>query len=153
MASGPERFAARAALLGFTPAIRVFDRPTRTAEEAAAAIGCDVSRIVKSLIFADEAGEAALLLVSGPNLVDVAAVRAAGGPSLRRPDAAFARSASGFAIGGVPPFGHDAPLRCRIDPDLEGGELWAAAGAPNAVFPIGWADLVRLSGGVVGPIR
>lgn len=153
MASGPERFAARAGALGFAPSIRTFVAPTRTAKEAAAALGCDVARIVKSLVFADETGAPVLLLVSGPNRVEPAAVSASGGPALRRADAAFARAATGFAIGGVPPFGHDRPLPCMIDPALEAeGALWAAAGAPNAVFPIGFADLVRLSGGRVRPL-
>jgi prolyl-tRNA editing enzyme YbaK/EbsC (Cys-tRNA(Pro) deacylase) len=109
---------------------------TRTAEEAAAACGCRVGQIVKSLVFAGAAsGEPYLLLVSGQNRVDQAGVATAIGEVLDRPDAARVRAWTGFSIGGIPPFGHDQPMRTFIDRDLLTYDtVWAAAGTPSAVF-------------------
>ena len=150
MSSGPERFAERARALGFEAEVHVLDASTRTAAEAAEACGCAVAQIVKSLVFETGEGALVLLLVSGANQVDVAAFRAHTGLGLSRADIKRVRAEAGFAIGGVPPFGHDAPLRTFIDGTLQGiGPLWAAAGAPNAVFPVSFDDLVRVSGGEV----
>ncbi|MEO6577752.1 MAG: YbaK/EbsC family protein, partial [Candidatus Limnocylindria bacterium] len=126
---------------------------TRTAEDAARAIGCSVGQIVKSLVFlVDESPTIAL--VSGTNRVDTAKLaRAGGGSTARRADGDEARQATGFAIGGVPPFGHDRPVPVVIDRDLlEHDELWAAAGLPDAVFAIRPRDLVRVSGGTVAEL-
>jgi prolyl-tRNA editing enzyme YbaK/EbsC (Cys-tRNA(Pro) deacylase) len=116
--------------------IRVRDEPTRTAEEAASACGCDVAQIVKSLVFRGrESGRDYLLLVSGRNRVDEAGVAQLIGEKLERPRADHVRSVTGFAIGGIPPFGHETPLATFIDEDLLGFRLvWAAAGTPNSVF-------------------
>ncbi len=139
------KFAAAAAALGFIPEIVFTPQPARTAEQAALACGCTVAEIVKSLIFRGEvSGEPLLFLVSGSNRVDEARAAAAGGEPIARPDAAFVRAATGFAIGGIPPFGHDRPTRTFMDRDLLAhGRLWAAAGHPNAVFAIA-PDMLRI---------
>jgi prolyl-tRNA editing enzyme YbaK/EbsC (Cys-tRNA(Pro) deacylase) len=110
---------------------------TRTAEEAAAACGVAVGQIVKSLVFAGrDTGRPYLLLVSGTNRVDEGRAAGAIGEGLRRPDADFVREATGFAIGGIPPFGHARPLSTYMDADLlQYDVVWAAAGTPRAVFP------------------
>ena len=142
-----EKFVAAAVALGFTPQVVITPEPARTAEQAALACGCTVAEIVKSLIFRGEvSGEPLLFLVSGANRVDEARAAAAGGEPIARPDAAFVRAATGFAIGGIPPFGHDRPARTFIDRDLLAhARLWAAAGHPNAVFAIAPGMLRRLA--------
>ena len=124
--------------LGLAIAIRLMPDSTRTAAEAAAACGCAVGQIVKSLIFrGKDTGRPLLLLVSGANRVNEKGVAVTIGEQLTRPDAAFARDATGFAIGGIPPLGHAAPLPTWIDADLLQYEtVWAAAGTPNAVFSV-----------------
>jgi prolyl-tRNA editing enzyme YbaK/EbsC (Cys-tRNA(Pro) deacylase) len=124
---------------------------TRTAVEAAQAVGCSVGQIVKSLIFKGrESGRPLLLLVSGSNRVDMEKAAATIGEVLDKADADFVRLHSGFAIGGVPPVGHAEALDTFIDVDLlQYSEVWAAAGTPNAVFCISPADLVRVTGGRV----
>lgn len=123
--------------------IVVMPASTRTAEEAAQACGCAVGQIVKSLVFRGAAsGRPLLLLVSGSNRVDEKIAAAAVGEDFSRPDAAFVRETTGFAIGGIPPFGHAVPLATFMDRDLLGYSIvWAAAGTPAAVFS---ADPVRL---------
>lgn len=132
------KVAAAAASLGLPIAIRIMPATTRTAEEAAAACGTSVGQIVKSLIFeGSESGTPLLLLVSGKNRVDERAVAARIGEGLKRPDAQRVRDITGFAIGGIPPLGHASALSAYIDPDLLAyEEVWAAAGTPNAVFPV-----------------
>jgi prolyl-tRNA editing enzyme YbaK/EbsC (Cys-tRNA(Pro) deacylase) len=142
-----ERFLAAAEDLALSPEVREFPKGTRTAVDAARAIGCDVGQIVKSLVFV--AGtEPFLALTSGPNRADTARLsELLGGVPVRRADPEEARGATGFAIGGTPPFGHPRRLRVLCDRDLLGyQEVWAAAGTPNAVFPIGPEDLLRASG-------
>lgn len=116
--------------------VRVMAEATRTAEEAAAACGCAVAQIVKSLVFTGkDSGADYLLLVSGANRVDEAGVAAHVGEALERPRGAHVRAVTGFAIGGIPPFGHARALRTFIDEDLLAlPQVWAAAGTPNAVF-------------------
>ena len=110
---------------------------TRTAVDAAAACGCSVARIVKSLVFRDAAGEPLLLLVSGANRVDEAAVAARLGRPIERPDAGFVRAVTGFAIGGIPPFGHAKRIATFVDRDLlDHATVWAAAGTPNTVMEL-----------------
>ncbi|MGH2547728.1 MAG: YbaK/EbsC family protein [Actinomycetota bacterium] len=145
--SAIERFLASAEDLGLTLEVREFPKGTRTAVDAARAIGCDVGQIVKSLVFV--AGtEPFLALTSGPNRADTARLsELLGGVPVRRADPEEARGATGFAIGGTPPFGHPRRLRVLCDRDLLGyKEVWAAAGTPNAVFRIGPEDLLRASG-------
>jgi prolyl-tRNA editing enzyme YbaK/EbsC (Cys-tRNA(Pro) deacylase) len=127
-----------------------FPEGTKTAVDAAAAIGCDVGQIVKSLIFAVD-GEVVLAYVSGSNQLDEAKLAiAAGGVTCSRVDADTVRSATGFPIGGVPPFGHDSELRVFVDPDLlQHDEVWAAAGTWHDVFALTPQQLVSASGGVV----
>lgn len=130
--------------LGLALTVRLMPDTTRTAEEAARACGCAVGQIVKSLVFRGKAsGRAYLLLVSGANRVNEKAVAGILGEAIERPDAAFVREATGFAIGGIPPLGHANPLVPYLDTDLLQYEtVWAAAGTPNAVFA---ADPKRLA--------
>lgn len=125
-----------AAALGLPISIRTMAEATRTAEEAAAACACDVAQIIKSLVFTGSgSGRDYLLLVSGRNRVDETGVSAATGETLVRPRANHVRDVTGYAIGGIPPFGHKTPLMTFIDRDLLDYDLvWAAAGTPNAVF-------------------
>ena len=141
-------------LLGLDVQVHAFPEGTKTAAEAAAAIGVDVAQIVKSLIFAVD-GEVVVAYVSGANQLDERKLaRAAGGSKASRVDADVVRKATGYPIGGVPPFGHDEPLRVFIDPELlRHDEVWAAAGTWNDVFPIRPDDLVRVSGGTVVELR
>lgn len=131
---------------GIAPAITEFDESTRTAEEAARAVGTEVARIVKSLVFlADD--RPILALVSGSNRVSPARLGVALDATIARADAATVRDATGFAIGGVPPIGHSTPLPVVCDADLLRHDVvYAAAGTPNAVFPIAPDVLVRITG-------
>lgn len=149
MSSAQERFENAASEVGFTPAVRTMEQSTHTAQDAATAVGCDVGAIVKSLIFlADD--EPLLVLVSGPNRVDTSRLGKELGVKITKSDAKRVKEATGYSIGGVPPFGHPAPLRTLIDPDLlSHEELWAAAGSATAVFPIGPDALVELTRGEV----
>jgi prolyl-tRNA editing enzyme YbaK/EbsC (Cys-tRNA(Pro) deacylase) len=135
--------------LGLAIAIREMPQSTRTAEEAAAACGCDVAQIVKSLVFAGKAsGAPHLLLVSGKNRVNEEAVAAIIGEALTRPDAHKVRDWTGFAIGGIPPFGHALELPVFVDQDLLAFDtVWAAAGTPFAVFSVEPKALSRAVGG------
>jgi prolyl-tRNA editing enzyme YbaK/EbsC (Cys-tRNA(Pro) deacylase) len=128
--------------------VRELDDSTRTAPEAAAAVGCELGAIVKSLVFRGaDTGEAVLALVSGDNRADEARISARVGETVLRADADFVRAATGYAIGGVPPVGHPAPLRTVVDEDLlRFAVVWAAAGTPRAVFPIDPAQLAAAIG-------
>lgn len=133
--------------------VSTFPAGTRTAVDAAAAIGCDVAQIVKSLVFRKDSGGALLVLASGRNRVDEAKVGALVGEPIGKADAAFVREVTGFAIGGVPPAGHGEPIDTLVDQDLLSlGELWAAAGTPQTVFPIAAEELVRVTGGRVADV-
>jgi prolyl-tRNA editing enzyme YbaK/EbsC (Cys-tRNA(Pro) deacylase) len=149
------RVVAAAETLGLTVAPRLMPASTRTAQEAASACGCAVAQIVKSLLFRGaKSGRSYLLLVSGANRVDEKAVKAILGEALERPDADAVRAATGFAIGGVPPFGHATASPVLIDEDLLGFELvFAAAGHPKAVFPIDPKELARATGASVVKLR
>lgn len=118
--------------------VRHMASPTRTAEEAAAACGCEVGQIVKSLIFrGSRSGRPYLLLVSGANRVDLDLAAEQIGEPLQRPDAAYVRETTGFAIGGIPPLGHAVAIETFLDEALLAYDtVWAAAGTPDAVFPI-----------------
>jgi prolyl-tRNA editing enzyme YbaK/EbsC (Cys-tRNA(Pro) deacylase) len=130
--------AAAAQARGLARDINLQEVPTRTAEEAATACACDVAQIVKSLVFRGKAsGTPYLLLVSGANRVNEKSVAAHLGEKLERPDAAFVREATGYAIGGIPPLGHAVQISTWLDEDLLAFEtVWAAAGTPNTVFEI-----------------
>lgn len=140
-----ERFLASVAPLGLVPEVREFDESTHTAAEAAAAIGCEVAAIVKSLLF-DAGGEPLLVLASGPNRVNTAALGARLGVEIGKADADAVKQATGYSIGAVPPLGHRAALRTIFDETLlELPVVWAAAGSATAVFAIAPAELVRLT--------
>jgi prolyl-tRNA editing enzyme YbaK/EbsC (Cys-tRNA(Pro) deacylase) len=111
---------------------------TRTARDAAAALGCEIGQIVKSLVFQNATtGEAVLVLASGSNRVDESRISALVDAEILKADADFVRRATGFAIGGVPPLGHKSACQTFVDEDLlKYPEVWAAAGTPNAVFRI-----------------
>ena len=134
------------------PPIKTFDDSTATAEQAAAAIGTTVGSIVKSLVFM--AGESPILvLVSGANRADTAKLESLLGSKVKRATADQVRSATGFAIGGVPPLGHAQPLPTYIDRHLlQHDEVWAAAGTPTSVFPINPTTLVSITAGHVADI-
>jgi prolyl-tRNA editing enzyme YbaK/EbsC (Cys-tRNA(Pro) deacylase) len=140
--------------LGLDVTPSTFPEGTKTAADAAAAIGCDVAQIVKSLIFGVD-GEVVLAYMSGVNQLDEEKLAiAAGGLKCQRVDADIVRETTGFPIGGVPPFGHANPLRVFIDPDLlQHDEVWAAAGTWHDVFPLSPADLERVSGGTVADLK
>ena len=122
---------------------------TRTAQDAAAAVGCEIGQICKSLIF--RSGDIPLLfLVSGKNQLNVARVSAALGFPLEKADAAFTKEKTGFAIGGIPPLAHASPIATYIDRTLlEYPEIWAAAGTPHAVFKLESRMLLTLTGGKI----
>ena len=122
---------------------------TRTAQDAAAAVGCEIGQICKSLIF--RSGDSPLLfLVSGKNQLNVARVSAALGFPLEKADAAFTKEKTGFAIGGIPPLAHASPITTYIDRTLlEYPEIWAAAGTPHAVFKLESRMLLTLTGGKI----
>jgi prolyl-tRNA editing enzyme YbaK/EbsC (Cys-tRNA(Pro) deacylase) len=151
-----QKVAAAARELGLNITIKEFQEPTRTAEDAAQAIGCTVAQIVKSLLFV-VAGQPIMTLVSGPNRLNeakLAALCGVGKNKVKRADAETVRAATGFAIGGVPPFGHLSRLPIYIDQDfLQFEVIWAAAGTPNAVFAITPAELVQVTGGVVADLK
>lgn len=141
--------------LGLSVDIRMMAESTRTAEEAARACGTTVDRIVKSLVFrGSESRRPWLLLVSGRNRVDEASLSTRIGETLIRPDAGEVRSITGFAIGGIPPFGHASPVRVYMDEDLLAhDEVWAAAGTPTAVFSVSPQHLKQALDPLVGPVR
>lgn len=149
--SSVARVRAALAAAGIATEIREFDASTRTSAEAAAAIGCAVAEIAKSLIFRGvDSGKAVLVIASGANRVDERKVAAILGERIAKADADFVRAETGFAIGGVAPLAHAKPVTVLIDQDLMAHNvIWAAAGAPHAVFRLSPADLLRVTGGRV----
>jgi prolyl-tRNA editing enzyme YbaK/EbsC (Cys-tRNA(Pro) deacylase) len=143
---------------GVTLEVRVFDRSTHTAQDAADALSVEIGQIVKSIVFvAPQPGgelEAIVCLVSGPNRVDLARLAAVTGePDIRRATANEAHDLTGFPIGGIPPIGHSHPVRIVMDPDLGRFEVvWAAAGTGTAVFPVPPGTLRTLANAMVAPI-
>jgi prolyl-tRNA editing enzyme YbaK/EbsC (Cys-tRNA(Pro) deacylase) len=137
--------------------VTVFSRSTHTAEDAAAAVGAELGQIVKSLVFVapgEDGPEPILCLVAGHNRVDLARLAAVTGErDVRRATAREAGELTGFSIGGIPPIGHIRPVRVIMDPDLGRFQtVWAAAGTPNAVFPVPPATLRTLANATVAPI-
>lgn len=152
MKASVQRVADALAQLGIQVEITEFSESTRTADEAAAAVNSTVGQIVKSLVFL--VGEQPVLaMVSGANRVDTDKLaRVAGGP-IARANADLVRAATGFSIGGVPPVGHATLLPTYLDRDLlQYDRVWAAAGTPNAVFPIAPDELQRITGAIVADL-
>lgn len=137
--------------LGYAYEVVEAQQATRTAAEAARAVGCTVGQIAKSLIFRGvQSGRGVLVITSGANRVDEALVAAELGEPIAKADAEFVREQTGYAIGGVPPVGHRQPLVVLIDRDLLQYEaIWAAGGTPNALFRLDPRDLAPMTGGRV----
>lgn len=154
--SAVQRFRQAALDLGVDINIVEFEQSTRTAAEAAAAIGCDVAQIVKSLCFSAN-GQPVMALVSGDNQLDkrkLAGLLDVSRKKVRRADADVVRQATGYSIGGVPPFGHVEAMPVFVDEDLLRYEtVWAAAGTPNSVFAVAPERLVALASGTVADLR
>ena len=144
-------------LQSFGPDYKVieFTESTRTAQEAADRVGCQLGQIVKSMIFKGRiSNKGILVLTSGVNRVDENNIGQYAGESIGRADPEFVRNMTGFAIGGVPPVGHAQPLETYIDEDLLlYSEVWAAAGTPNAVFQLPPSDLVKITSGKVVRVK
>ncbi|MEZ5648633.1 MAG: YbaK/EbsC family protein [Alphaproteobacteria bacterium] len=136
---------------GLEDTIVEFSASTRTSAEAAAAIGCTIAQIAKSLVFASEETDRPILVIaSGANRVDQQKLATALGERVRKPDALWVRDKTGFAIGGVAPVGHITSPSIFIDEDLLNLDpIWAAAGQPNAVFRLTTKDLIRITNGQV----
>ena len=142
------------AAAGMDCAVVEHDLPARTSAEAAALLGCAVGQIAKSLVFRAMSGAPILVIASGANRVDENKIAALLGEPVGRADAAFVRAATGYAIGGIPPLGHPQRLVTFIDRDLLAYDIvYAAGGTPHALFAIGPAELVRISGGTVADTR
>jgi prolyl-tRNA editing enzyme YbaK/EbsC (Cys-tRNA(Pro) deacylase) len=135
---------------GFSFHVKELPGSTRTAQEAADSIGCTVAQIAKSLIFKErETGLPILVIASGANRVDVAKVERETGLKLGKADGNFVKEYVGYAIGGIPPAGHNTPLRTILDVDLQKYDvIWAAAGTPFAVFQLKPMDLGPLTSGI-----
>lgn len=139
---------------GFANRVVEHERTTRTSQEAADAIGCTVGQIAKSLVFRGrQSGVPVLVIASGPNRVNEALLAGLAGEPVEKPDATFVLAQTGFVIGGVPPLGFSKPIKTFIDQDLlKFAEIWAAAGTPNAVFPLTPPELVQMTGGSVSRV-
>ncbi len=137
--------------LGLKQRVQEMEQTTRSAEDAARAVGCEVGQIAKSLVFKGSASQQAILVItSGANRVNEAALAQLIGEPARKADADFVRAKTGYAIGGVPPVGHPHPLAVFIDEDLLPYScIWAAAGSPTAVFHLTPQELQRITGGRV----
>jgi prolyl-tRNA editing enzyme YbaK/EbsC (Cys-tRNA(Pro) deacylase) len=148
MSKSVRRVEAALAAAGLAAEVREMTAETRTAQQAAEAVGVHLDQIAKSIVFRGEvSGEAVLFLTAGGNLVDAGKASALAGEALGKADADLVRAQTGFVIGGVAPVGHLHPIRAWFDPRLLGFDVvWAAAGTPRHVFPIAPGDLVRISG-------
>lgn len=140
---------------GYTVEVVELPESTRTAPDAAAAIGCCTAQIAKSLVFrGDESGQALLAVVGGANQADAGKLAALAGEPLALADARFVRAQTGYAVGGVPPLGHPAPLRTFIDEDLLAFDrVWAAAGTPRAVCCLPASELATMTNGQTKDIK
>ena len=154
-ASSPsvERVRAALAAAGHPDTITAFPDGTRSAADAAAAVGCDVAQIAKSIVFRAGA-RAVLVIASGANRVDMGKVAAAIGQPVKRADGSWVRDTTGFAIGGVSPVGHLAPPILLLDRDLLAlDQVWAAAGSPMHVFRSTPDELLRITGAAPADVR
>lgn len=134
---------------GFSCEVKELPDSTRTAEEAARAIGCDVAQIAKSLIFIDKAtGNPILVIASGANQVDIKKIEHFKGLQLLKADGKFVKERVGFAIGGIPPVGHNEKMMTFLDPTLKNYDwIWAAAGTPFAVFRLSSNEIQKMTEG------
>ena len=141
--------------LGYDYTVIEHAESTRTAQEAADRAGCELGQIVKSLIFrGKDSGKPILVLTSGANRVDEKRVSEYAGETIGRADADFVRAVTGFAIGGVPPFGHLQKLETYFDEDfLQYESIWAAAGTPNAIFEVKTADLQKMTDAKIARVK
>jgi len=132
-----------------------FEESTRTAQEAADRVNCQLGQIVKTLVFKTKtSNRGVLVLTSGSNRVDESRIGQYTGESIVRPDADFVRDLTGFSIGGVPPVGHPQPIETYIDEDLlQYPYVWAAAGSPKAVFKLTPSELINITHGKVMPVK
>lgn len=152
MAKAVARFTEAAERLGFVPDIVTMEESTHTAIDAAKAVGCEVGAIVKSLVLLAD-GEVLIALVSGPNRVDTDLLGRELGVTITMSDARTVKEATGYSIGGVPPFGHTSQQRTVIDADLLRYErVWAAAGSATSVFSIDPGSLIELTAGEVANV-
>jgi prolyl-tRNA editing enzyme YbaK/EbsC (Cys-tRNA(Pro) deacylase) len=140
---------------GFDCKVIEFAESTRTSQEAADRAGCTLGQIAKSMIFKGMTTHAAILvLTSGANRVDEKRIGQYAGEPIGRADADFVRSATGFAIGGVPPLGHAQPLKTYMDEDLtQHATVWAAAGTPNAIFELTPRALQEMTGATIVRVK
>ena len=140
--------------LGSSYAVLEFDQPTHSAAQAAAAIGCTIAQIAKSLVFAGPYNRPVLVIASGANRVDEEKLAALVGGTICRADADFVKQNTGFSIGGVPPVGHKLAPEVVLDADLRiFDEIWAAGGTPNAVFKLTPVQLKQLTGGIYCDVK
>ncbi len=138
---------------GFAYEVFELQVPVRTSADAAREVGCDVAQIAKSIVFRAADGRGVLVIASGANRVNEAAVAALIGQPIGRATPDFVREVTGYAIGGIPPLGHATEMVTLVDEDLLALEaVWAAAGHPNALFRLDPPDLPRLSGGRVARV-
>lgn len=140
---------------GLVTTVVEFEQPTRTSAEAAAAIGCTVAEIAKSVVLrGKDSNQAVIVVASGDNRVCEDKVAKLAGEKIGRANADFVREATGFVIGGVSPLGHANPVKLYLDADLQRfGRIWAAAGTPFSVFPLTPMDLARITGAAWSDIR
>jgi Cys-tRNA(Pro) deacylase len=141
------------AAAGVAARIVEYDVPARTSAEAAEVLGCAIGQIAKSLVFRATSGTPVLVIASGANRVDVTKVAALAGEPVGKADAAFVRSATGYAIGGIPPLGHAQPLLTFVDRNLlQFPTVYAAGGTPHALVPLASADLARIAAASVADV-
>tara|TARA_Y100001936_G_scaffold246264_1_gene289901 strand:+ start:3762 stop:4235 length:474 start_codon:yes stop_codon:yes gene_type:complete len=149
-----DRFLTTCKTVGYEPKVQFFPEGTKTASDAAAAVGCDVAQIVKSLVFTADKNPI-LLLVSGKNRVDPDKIKLlldTKSFEIAKPE--IVRSHTGFAIGGTPPFGHAQKIQTIMDEDLNiFNQVWAAAGTPNSCFPITPAELLEITGATLATVK
>ncbi|MBW2057877.1 MAG: YbaK/EbsC family protein [Deltaproteobacteria bacterium] len=141
--------------LGFSHRVVESQRTTRSAADAAQAVGCTIGQIAKSLVFRSKSTDRPILVIaSGPNRVSEEKIASYCSEPVEMASADFVRERTGFAIGGVPPVGHAEPMETYIDEDLlRHDEIWAAAGSPNAIFRLPPGDLIRMTGGRVVRVK
>jgi len=148
MSTGQEEFRKKAKSLGLKLEIVSLPQSTRTAAEAAQAVGCQLGQIAKSIVFQSEKGNPVLVIASGANRIDEEKLEKILGEKIQKADADFVRQETGFVIGGVPPFGHKKKIVTFIDKDLFNfSEIWAAAGDSFSVFKTTASELVKITDG------